>query len=481
MVHNIFFFVSDEFSDICERPRNRRRRGHGGADEVGAAAAALAAFEIAVGGGGAALAGFELVGVHPEAHGTAGFAPIETCLDEDIGDTFLFGLLFDEAGAGDDHGLDNIIGDFFAFGDFCDFAEVFDAGVGAGADEDFIQRDIGHFCAGLQAHIIQHAFDRFLFMRVVEIGGGGDGAFDGDHVFGGCAPCDGRRDVGGVERDGFIVGRVFVGFQGFPVFYGAVEFCALRRHRAVFDIVECGLVGGDEACAGAGFDRHVADGHAAFHGEVFDGFARIFKDIAIAARRADFSDDGQNHVFRAHAGCECSVDFDAHGFGGFLDEGLGGQNMFDFGCADAEGERAECAVGGGVAVAADDGHAGQGEALFGADDVDDALAFVEEVEELYAEFFAIVAQFFDLYAAVFFLDPLAAVGGGDVVIHDREGVFGFADGAAGHAQAFEGLRACDFMHEVTVDIDEACAVIALMHNVVLPDFFEKGLRCHVFF
>jgi hypothetical protein len=48
--------------------------------------------------------------------------------------------------------------------------------------------------------------------------------------------------------------------------------------------------------------------------------------------------------------------------------------MLDLRGADAEGQRAEGAVGRGVAVAADDGHAGQGEALLRADDVDDALA-----------------------------------------------------------------------------------------------------------
>ena len=50
-----------------------------GADEVGAATAALAAFEVAVAGGGAALAGGEDVGVHAEAHAAAGFAPLEAC------------------------------------------------------------------------------------------------------------------------------------------------------------------------------------------------------------------------------------------------------------------------------------------------------------------------------------------------------------------------------------------------------------------
>src|SRR3546814_18909545 len=47
--------------------------------------------------------------------------------------------------------------------------------------------------------------------------------------------------------------------------------------------------------------------------------------------------------------------------------------MLDLGGADAEGERAERAVRGGMAVAADQGGARKGKALLGSDDMDDAL------------------------------------------------------------------------------------------------------------
>ena len=49
--------------------------------------------------------------------------------------------------------------------------------------------------------------------------------------------------------------------------------------------------------------------------------------------------------------------------------------------ADAERDRAERAVRGGVRVAAGDGHAGLGEALLGSDDVHDALLAGSTVEE----------------------------------------------------------------------------------------------------
>src|ERR1700677_3937419 len=66
--------------------------GHLRADEVSAATAALAAFEVAVAGGGAAFAGGEDVGVHAETHAAAGFAPVEACFGEDLVEAFFFGF-----------------------------------------------------------------------------------------------------------------------------------------------------------------------------------------------------------------------------------------------------------------------------------------------------------------------------------------------------------------------------------------------------
>ena len=93
--------------------------------------------------------------------------------------------------------------------------------------------------------------------------------------------------------------------------------------------------------------------------------------------------------------------------------------MLDFGRADAEGECAEGAVGAGVAVAADDGGAGEREALLGADDMDDALAQVVHREILDAEFGAVGGEGGDLDAGGFVFDAFEAVRrGGDVVVGD---------------------------------------------------------------
>ena len=60
-----------------KRPLDGRRGGHLRADQVGAAAGALAALEVAVRGRGAALALAEDVRVHSQAHRAARLAPLE--------------------------------------------------------------------------------------------------------------------------------------------------------------------------------------------------------------------------------------------------------------------------------------------------------------------------------------------------------------------------------------------------------------------
>ena len=88
------------------------------------------------------------------------------------------------------------------------------------------------------------------------------------------------------------------------------------------------------------------------------------------------------------------------------------------------GQRAESAVRRGVAVAADDGHAGQGKALLGADDVDDALADVVLGIIFDAEILGVLGQRLDLDAAFLVLDAELAVGRGrDIVVDDGQRLF----------------------------------------------------------
>src|SRR5882724_2125107 len=186
--------------------------GHGGGDEVGAAVFALAAFEIAVAGAGAALAGFELVGVHGEAHAAAGFTPFKTGVFEDAVEAFLLGLALHLAAAGDDRGGG---------------PQVADAGVGAGADEDAVDFYVGERRAGGKAHVFEGAGGGFLLGFVAKGGGVWHFGGDGSDLAGIGAPGNLRRDVGGFEDERFVVLGAGIGGKLTPAGDCFVEFGTL--------------------------------------------------------------------------------------------------------------------------------------------------------------------------------------------------------------------------------------------------------------
>ena len=105
-------------------------------------------------------------------------------------------------------------------------------------------------------------------------------------------------------------------------------------------------------------------------------------------------------------------------------------------CASA----AEGAMGRGVAVAADDRRARQGEPLLGSDDMNDALAPVVLVVIFEPEFAGIFRELLDLRLALGIADRLRAVGGRHIVVDDGESLLRRPHLAAGQAQSFEGLR-----------------------------------------
>ena len=190
--------------------------------------------------------------------------------------------------------------------------------------------------------------------------------------------------------------------------------------------------------------------------------------MAGAAGRADLADDGEDDVLGGDAFGQRPVDADPHVLRLRLDQGLGRQHMLDLGGADAVRERAEGAVGRGVAVAADDRRARQREPLLRPDDVHDALAAVELVVIFDAEFLGVGGQRLDLLAALGIGDAVAAVGRLDVVVDDGERLFGGAHLAPGHPQSLERLRARHLVDEMAVDVDEARPA-GRLDDMVVPD------------
>src|SRR5713101_4619230 len=114
--------------------------------------------------------------------------------------------------------------------------------------------------------------------------------------------------------------------------------------------------------------------------------------------------------------------------------------MLDFAGADAKGERSERAVGAGMAVAADDGHARACQAQLGPDDVDDALLVRVDVEKLNLTISTVGAQNIDLFSGDRVSNRQGAIGRRDVVIDGCESQVGPAHAAVRRAQTIERLR-----------------------------------------
>ena len=173
---------------------------------------------------------------------------------------------------------------------------------------------------------------------------------------------------------------------------------------------------------------------------------------------------------------QITFDLDQHVLCRFLNQRLGGENMFDFGRADAKGQCAECTVGRGVRVAANHRHTGKGEAFFGAYNMDNTLTQVRHREVMNTGVGSIFIKGFNLNAAVFFLDAFGAIRRRNVVIGHGKGQFRMAHFATGIAKAFKGLRAGHFMDKMTVNINQAGSIILRVDHMAFPNLVKKGFR-----
>ncbi|MPM81067.1 hypothetical protein SDC9_128119 [bioreactor metagenome] len=269
--------------------------------------------------------------------------------------------------------------------------------------------------------------------------------------------------------------RIGVGMQRLPVADGGIPFATRGRQGAALDVADGLVVHGHQTCAGAAFDGHVADRHAAFHAQVADGFAGKLYGVARAAGGADLADDGQHDVLGGDAGRDLAVDLNQHVLGLLGQQGLGGHHMFDLGGADAERDRTEGAVGGGVRVAADDGHARLGQAQLRADDVHHTLVEVTQGVDRQTELPGVGTDGVQLQPGDRVGDRRENVVGGRVVILGEHGQLGAADAPARLPQAVEGLGAGHLMGKLQVDVEQVGLSFRGADHMVLPDLLTEGL------
>src|SRR5690606_26673816 len=427
----------------------------------GATALPLPAFEVAIRGGGTTLARVQTVGVHGKTHGTARLTPFETGLEKDLVQPFLFGLLFDQARARNYHGLLHIGRHLAATHDFRRGTQVFDAGVGAGTNEHFVDLDFADRRIGLESHVGQCANHAVATDFVGFTGGIGNTIFDRENHLGGGTPGHLRRNVGSVDFDDLVELGAFVGVQRLPVFHGLFPGFALGGVGAATEIFDGLVVNGHHARAGTRFNRHVADRHPAFDGQVADGAAAEFDGVTRAARRADAADDVQNDVLGSAAARQFAFHLDQHALVLLHEQGLGGQHVFDFGSPDAEGKRTDGAVRTGMRVATDHRHSGQRGPLLGPDDVHDALADVLHVEQGDAVLCTVDVVRHDLLMGECVVDTGRTVLSRDVVDSNHEGGADALGLAHIQSETIESLRAGDLVDEAAVNILTTGAVFFL--------------------
>ena len=152
------------------------------------------------------------------------------------------------------------------------------------------------------------------------------------------------------------------------------------------------------------------------------------------------------------------------------------QHVLNFRSADSEGECAECSVGAGVAVTADNSHAGLREPQLRANHMHNSLLGRIHVEQANAEFAAIFLQGFDLLLRYQIKNRCAAGFGGNVVINRRNGPVWRSNFTTSGAQTIKRLWRRDLMHQVQVHIYERWLARGAGNDVLVPNFFEESTR-----
>ena len=146
--------------------------------------------------------------------------------------------------------------------------------------------------------------------------------------------------------------------------------------------------------------------------------------------------------------------------------------MRHLGRADAEGERAEGSVSGGVAIAAIDQQARQGQPLLRPHHMHDPLTRIAHPEAADAVAVGVFLQRADHAGDVGITDPVA-VTRRRVMIDHADGEGGFGHGQATLGQFGEGVVR-SFMHQMAVHPQQGCAILAQQNLMRVPEFGEKG-------
>ncbi len=176
-------------------------------------------------------------------------------------------------------------------------------------------------------------------------------------------------------------------------------------------------------------------------------------------------------------GWRLAVDSNLERLRASLQQGLGGEHMLDLGGADPDRQRAECAVGRGVRVAAHDRHARLCQSQLGTDDVDDSLVRRADAVQRDPELVAVLLEAADLRERDLVGEGKRAISRRDRVIHGRQGLARAPHAEAAVAEAVERLGARHLVDQVQVDAEHVGRAIGPGRDeMVVPDLVDDRAR-----
>src|SRR5258708_34729732 len=143
--------------------------------------------------------------------------------------------------------------------------QVFQARVGAGADEDGIELDVRDLLTGLQAHVFERALVRLALLRVADLLRIGYRAVDvRDHAWIN-APRDLWSQTINIHFMYIVKFSARIAGEALPVGDGLLKHLTFGRVGPTIDVIERCFVACDPATARTSLNGHCAPPHSPFH------------------------------------------------------------------------------------------------------------------------------------------------------------------------------------------------------------------------
>jgi hypothetical protein len=307
--------LPDVFTNIRQPSGHGGGGDHGGAHQMSPPSSSLTTFKVPVRGRSTPLLRFQLIRVHSETHGTPSLSPIKPSALEDDIDPLGLGLLLDQSGSRDDHGVDPL-GDLGILAsredDLGSRPQILDSSVGTRTQERLVDLDFLHDLARGQSHVLQRPLHSILPDRVLGLFRIRYRARDGHRILRRRSPRQGRRDILCLDLDLDIVMRSSIRLQRLPVLDRLIPFFTYGAQRSTCEVLERDLIRSDHSGPRSSLDRHVTDRHSRLHRQGPDGASRKLDDASVSTGGTDESDDVEDDIFRVAPGREITFDVDPH-------------------------------------------------------------------------------------------------------------------------------------------------------------------------